>query len=64
MTEGARENLYTRFYRLMGCLLVFGGSMMTENVLTMIGGVYIFFVLTALIQLEQREQDSLPPVRP
>ena len=48
---------------IMMCL-IFGGSMMTENVLTMIGGVYIFFVLTALIQLEQREQDSLPPVRP
>lgn len=48
---------------IMMCL-IFGGSMMTENVLTMIGGLYIFFVLTALIQLEQREQDSLPPAHP
>ena len=44
--------------------VIFGGSMMTENVLTMIGALYIFFTLIALIQIEQREQDSLPPVHP
>lgn len=39
--------------------LVFGWSMLTENVITMIGGVYIFFALIILIEAEQHEQDLL-----
>ena len=37
--------------------IVFGWSMLTENVLTMIGALYIFFTLITLVQIEQHEQD-------
>lgn len=37
--------------------IVFGWSMLTENVLTMIGALYVFFTLITLVQIEQHEQD-------
>lgn len=44
--------------------LIFGWSMLTENVLTMMSGLYIFFAVIILIQCRQRESDSQLPSRP
>ena len=42
---------------------VLGWSMLTEDLLTTMSGLYIIYVLIVLIQTEQQE-DSLPPVHP
>ena len=44
--------------------IIFGGCMLTENLLTMIGALYSLFVLIAIIAFEQREEDSQPLDRP
>lgn len=44
--------------------LVFGVSMLTENLLSTMGGLYTFFTLIALLQIAQREEDSLPLSHP
>ena len=38
----------------------FGWSMLTENLLTMMSGLYIIYVLIVLIQTEQQEDSQLP----
>jgi O-antigen ligase len=52
-----------RYDAAFACV-IFGGGMFTENLLTMMSSLYILYALIALIQMEQREEDSLPPVRP
>lgn len=43
---------------------LFGWSMFTENLLTMMSALYIIFALIAIIQITQHEQDSQLPARP
>ena len=46
------------------CCALFGWSMFTENLLTMMSALYILFALVAIIQISQHEQDSQLPARP
>ena len=56
-TGGARRDA------TMACI-IFGWSMMAENLMTMMSGLYIFFAAIIISQCLQRESDSQLPSRP
>ena len=56
-TGGARRDA------TMACI-IFGWSMMAENLMTMMSGLYIFFAAIIIIQCLQRESNSQLPSRP